>query len=236
MATNPKDKQRQYDAARKARQGKRARGWAAVSYDDSAAPDAIDQLKDLHIEVLISPVHDQDVDGTGNQKKPHQHILLMFPSPVPAATAKQVWDGINAVPEQDKHGNMRSVQNIQGYARYLVHMDDHDKHRYNEEDVTELGGASWKKTALSEADVKRGILSEIEEFIDAHEVTSYVRLCRYARNRRTEWLDTIRSNSYHLKAILQSMQWEIREETFCDSDDWELPAEEEQDDSDEAVI
>ena len=65
-------------------------------------------------------------------------------------------------------------------------MDDHDKHRYNEEDVTELGGASWKETALSEADVKRGILSEIEEFIDAHEVTSYVRLCRYARNRRTE--------------------------------------------------
>jgi len=236
MATNPKDKQRQYDAARKARQGKRARGWAAVLYDDSAAPDAIDQLKDLHIEVLISPVHDQDVDGSGNPKKPHRHVLLMFPSPVPASTAKTIWDGINAVPEQDNHGNMRAVQNIQGYARYLVHMDDHEKHRYNEDDVTALGGASWHAVALSAEDETDRILIEIEQFVDEHEIRSYIRLLRYARTFRPDWLRTIRRNSHHIVSAIKAISWEIKEETYCDLDFWEVSAEEEQDDSDEAVI
>lgn len=204
MATNSKEKQREYD---KKRAGKRSRVWACIVYPESAPADWLEQLKGLHLRVLVSPLHDRDVDAEGNPKKPHYHVLIIFEAPVALSTAKQSFSvvGYTGQPEQ--------VNSARGYARYLLHMDDHDKFPYFQDPackVMEIGGASWSSIALDEAEELDRILDEIEDWIDEQGVTSYRVLCAYARSERPEWKHVVRTHTIHCKAYLRSMEYDCK--------------------------
>ena len=58
----------------------RTRSWTFVLYPESAPPDWRDRLDDFHIEWVESPLHDRDINGDGQPKKPHIHVLLSFGS------------------------------------------------------------------------------------------------------------------------------------------------------------
>lgn len=188
------------------RAGKRSRSWACIVYPESAPSGWVDALSDSHVELLISPLHDSDVTAEGAPKKPHYHVLALFPNPAPERAAREVFEcaGVTAPPE--------NVKNAKGYARYLVHLDDHDKHRYDEADIVELGGASWESMAFDEGEIQDRILDEIEDWVDAEGVVSYHALCRYARKERPEWTHVVRHNSIHLTALLKSYAWELAQE------------------------
>ena len=203
MAKPSKEVQRAADAKRA---GKRARGWACIVYPESAPGDWVDKLRDTHIQMLISPLHDKDKRGDGTPKKPHYHVLAMWDNPVGEASARKIFGkiGVTAPPEQ--------IDSIKGYARYLVHLDDHDKARYSEQDVVALGGATWRGSALDEGEEIQSLLDEIEDFIAESSCISYFTLCRYARTERPEWTRVIRKNTIHLTALLRSLQWEMDQE------------------------
>lgn len=198
MATNSKEKQREYDA----RRAKRARGWACIVYPESAPSGWLQTLSEQHVQALVSPLHDSDVTADGTPKKPHYHVLLMFEQPVQAKTAGDVFSkiGVTAPPEL--------VKSVKAYARYLVHLDDHDKHRYSDDDVVELCGASWGAVALDEGEERDRILSEVEDWLDEQGVVSYRALCRYARQNRPEWMHVVRTSTIHLMAYVRSAAWE----------------------------
>lgn len=187
------------------RAGKRARGWACIVYPESAPEDWVEKLNEAHIQTLISPLHDKDKRGNGEEKKPHYHVLAMFDGPVGESSAKAYFGriGVTAPPEK--------IDTIKGYARYLVHMDDHDKHRYSESDVIALAGASWTACALDEAEEVNCLLDEIEAYIDESGCISYAALCRYARAERSDWTRVIRKNTIHLTQLLKSLQWEYEQ-------------------------
>ena len=198
MATNSKEKQREYEA----RRGVRMRGWACIVYPESAPDGWMDALREQHLQMLISPLHDSDVTADGEPKKPHYHVLAMFENPTQANTAQKVFEvaGVTAPPE--------AVRSIKAYARYLVHMDDHDKHRYSDSDVVEIGGASWAAVALDEHEERDRILSEVEDWLDEQGVDSYRALCRYARANKPEWLHVVRTSTMHLLGYVRSGAWE----------------------------
>nr|CRY96528.1 hypothetical protein [uncultured prokaryote] len=200
MAKNSKEAQARADAKRA---GMRSRGWACIVYPESVPDNWIDLLNEAHIQTLISPIHDMDKSANGEPKKPHYHVLAMFDNPVGEASPKSYFGriGITAPPEK--------VDTIKGYARYLIHLDDHDKARYDEHEVTALAGASWGSVALDEAEEVNALLDEIEEFIADNGCISYFALCRYARTERPEWTRIIRKNTIHLTALLKSLQWEF---------------------------
>ena len=56
----------------------RTRNFATVVYPESAPSDWIDKLDQLHVAALISPLHNKDTNPSGEPKKPHYHVLLMF--------------------------------------------------------------------------------------------------------------------------------------------------------------
>lgn len=201
MATNSKEKQREYDA----RRAKRARGWACIVYPDSAPDGWCDTLSEQHVQVLISPLHDSDVTAEGETKKAHWHVLAMFEHPVPEKGARDLFGtiGVTQPPEL--------VKSLKAYARYLVHMDDHDKHRYSESDVVELCGAVWGAVALDEGEERDRILNEVEDWLDDQGVLSYRALCRYARQYKPEWVHVIRTSTIHLMAYVKAAAWEARE-------------------------
>lgn len=190
---------KRYDQKRK---GLRTRSWACIVYPESAPEDWIERLKSAHIETFISPLHDSDVTATGERKKPHFHVLAFFPSPVPAVTAMEYFQlaGVTAPPEM--------VKNARGYARYLVHLDDHDKHRYDEAKIICLSGADWKAAALDDGEAADQTLDEIEDWIDKSGCVSYAALCRFARCNRPDWTHTIRTHTIHLTALMKSILWE----------------------------
>ena len=61
-----------------AKREQRTRNFATVVYPESAPSDWIDKLDQLHVAALISPLHDKDTNPSGEPKKPHYHVLLMF--------------------------------------------------------------------------------------------------------------------------------------------------------------
>lgn len=184
------------------RRGPRSRGWACIVYPESAPDGWVEALRGQHVQALVSPLHDQDVSADGTPKKPHWHVLMMADQPVRESTAREVFAaaGVTAPPEQ--------VRSVKAYARYLVHMDDFDKHRYSESDVLELSGASWAAAALDESEERDRALSEIEDWLDEQGCLSYRQLCRYARAERPDWVHVIRTCTIHLSAYVRSAQWE----------------------------
>ena len=56
----------------------RTRTWTFVIYPESAPLNWRDKLDGLHIEWVESPLHDKDLNASGEAKKPHIHILLLF--------------------------------------------------------------------------------------------------------------------------------------------------------------
>lgn len=201
MAKNSKEVQQRADAKRA---GMRARGWACIVYPDSAPEDWVGRLSEAHIQTLISPLHDKDLRADGAPKKPHYHVLAMFDNPVTELSAKNYFGriGVTAPPEK--------VDTIKGYARYLVHLDDHDKARYNEREVTALAGASWASSALDEAEEVNLLLDEIEDFLADSGCVSYFALCRYARQERPEWTRVIRKTQFTSRLSLSRSNTKLK--------------------------
>ena len=56
----------------------RARAWTFIVYPESAPENWRDVLDGFHLQWACSPIHDRDVNATGEPKKAHWHILLSF--------------------------------------------------------------------------------------------------------------------------------------------------------------
>ena len=56
----------------------RRRSYAGVIYPESMPDDWDEYLTSLHIKILLSPLHDKDLNPDHELKKSHYHILAMF--------------------------------------------------------------------------------------------------------------------------------------------------------------
>lgn len=56
----------------------RVRNFATVVYPESAPENWQDILSRHCVPAFISPLHDKDINPTGEPKKPHYHVVLMF--------------------------------------------------------------------------------------------------------------------------------------------------------------
>lgn len=110
----PKTKEQQSppeDAAK--RLNKSLRYWKFLIYPDSCGggwnndvdyEGLLDRLEELGLQLFLSPIHNRDLDESGNFKKPHMHVLAYVPGkksyktmcemlqPFGVATVKEVTD------------------------------------------------------------------------------------------------------------------------------------------------
>ncbi len=136
------------------------RYWAFVLYPESAPEDWRGQLQATGLPIAISPLHDRDLDPTGEPKKPHHHIILCFSGPTTYNSVKAITDGLNQPIPQ-------ALESVKGYYRYLTHKDNPDKVQYSEADIQHLNGFNILDFAeLTRSEVfqmKRTILDIIRE-------------------------------------------------------------------------
>ena len=116
---------------------KKTRSYATVVYPESAPENWLDILRDMKFNALVSPLHDSDVNpDSGEIKKAHYHVLFLFDGPKTADQAMAVAEHIGGV-------GLETLNSVRGYARYLCHLDNPEKHQYSPEDVIVIGSEDY---------------------------------------------------------------------------------------------
>lgn len=192
--------------------GSRTRNFATVVYPESAPTGWQDILIDQFVPSFISPLHNLDVNPTGEVKKEHYHVIIMFDSIKTNEQAKEIFDKIGGV-------GCERVQSIRGYARYLCHLDNPEKYQYRVEDVRSLCGADYTGT-IGLATDKYKAVGEMIDFCIENSIVSYSQLLIYARQERYDWFRVLCDNgTVVVKEFLKSLDWQMKTERINNSNE-----------------
>lgn len=187
----------------------RTRNFATVIYPDSAPEGWKEILSEQFVPAFISPLHDKDTNPTGESKKPHYHVLIMFDSVKTKEQAEDIFKRIGGV-------GCEVVQSIRGYARYLCHLDNPEKAQYNQEDVRSMCGADYNGTIGLVTDKYKAI-GEMIDFCMTNNIYSYSKLLEYCRMERFDWFRVLCDNgTIVIKEYLKSRSWTDNKDTYRD--------------------
>lgn len=182
---------------------KRTRNYATVVYPESAPKDWFDILAGFMVPCFVSPLHNLDVNPfDGEIKKPHYHVIIMFDSVKTIEQAKELFSEIGGV-------GVEIVNSIRGYARYLCHLDNPEKHQYDKSQVQSLFGADYEETIGLALD-RYIAIREMIDFCRTNGIVSYAQLMHYAMDNRHDWFRVLCDNgTVVVKEYLKSFTWEI---------------------------
>ena len=180
----------------------KTRNWACIIYPDSAPANWVELLSEMHVKALVSPLHDRDVvEGTGELKKPHRHVLVAYDGPVTEKVATERLSVLNGTRAQ-------AVASLSSYARYLIHADSPEKAQYEASDVQQFGGIDYFEVVQTNCD-RLNAISEMQQFCDDNDVVSFAELNRYARNNRRDWFMYLcNSATVVMRDYLKARAWE----------------------------
>lgn len=178
----------------------RYRNFACVVYPDSAPENWQDILSDLHIPAFISPLHDKDINPTGEPKKPHWHVVLMFEGKKSISQIEEYTTLFGGVGHE-------VVKSIRGYGRYLCHLDNPEKAQYPIEGVRALCGADYVGVIGLAVDKYKAI-GEMVDFCNEFSIYSFADLLEYSKNERFDWFRILCDNgAIVMKEFLKSKSW-----------------------------
>lgn len=179
----------------------RTRNFATVVYPESAPENWKELLVQQFVPAMVSPLHDKDINPTGEPKKPHYHVIIQFDSVKTADQAKEVFEVIGGV-------GCEPVKSIRAYTRYLCHLDNPDKAQYSVDDVLQFGGADFYKIIECVID-RYTAIAEILDFCDDNQIYSFRKLVQICRQEHFEWFRSICDGGiYVIKEYLKSANWE----------------------------
>ncbi len=181
----------------------RTRNFATVIYPESAPDGWRGILSEQFVPAFISPIHNLDVNPTGEVKKEHYHVILMFDSVKTTEQAKAIFEKIGGV-------GCEVVQSLRGYARYLCHLDNPEKTQYDVSDVCQIGGADYTSIIGLATDRYKAI-SEMVAFCAENDIISYSELLEYAMVHRMDWFRVLCDNgTVVVKEYLKSRTWDSK--------------------------
>lgn len=203
----------------------RARNYTALIYPDSKnTPDNwFEVLGELQLEFLISPLHDKDITDTGENKKPHYHVILLFDTLKTRKQAEDVFSTVGGViPPKIKGRDMFVVSSIKSAARYLCHIDNPDKAQYNVDDVKVIGSINYLQIINLEID-RYQVIQAMVEFCKQSNIDEYYKLFEYAMEERPDWFRVLCDNgTYVMKEYLRSRHFNKVTKQLIDKDTGEV--------------
>lgn len=178
----------------------KTRNYACVVYPDSAPENWQQLLAENFVSAFISPLHDKDVNPTGEPKKPHYHVIIMFDGPVTSDKASEIFNLISGV-------GCEIVKSLRGYARYLCHLDNPEKVQYSVDDVLCLCGSDYHG-AIGLAVDKYKAIQEMVDFCEVNNIFSFYHLLLYARSERFDWFRILCDcGTIIMRNYLKSRKW-----------------------------
>lgn len=161
----------------------RHRAFIGVFYPESAPENWRSIVDEWHVPALVI-LHDQDVDEHGEAKKPHYHLLMYFEGKKSLIQVKNLLAELGS-------GVVQPSYDLRGSARYLLHLDTPDKHRYPVEAIEAFSGAPVMDLTAPMGDPS----PEILEWVREQGITEYSTLVFYSLDKRPDWYRWVRSNS-----------------------------------------
>lgn len=190
-------------------ENRRTRTWATVVYPESSPSEWKDILQEQFIPAFISPLHNKDINSDGTSKKEHYHIMLMFEGVKTREQAGEVFAMIGGV-------GIEAIKCTRAYARYLCHLDNHEKASYDMQEVVALAGADYH-TMISLSTDKYSAIGEMIDFCIQNMIDSYAELLLYAKNNRMDWFRVLcDTGTVTIVQFLKSRYWEQHKYNIAD--------------------
>lgn len=146
----------------------KGRNWAFVVYPESLPENWRDIIVETGLPMAFSPLHDKDIDPTGEVKKAHYHVICYYESgpTTKKAVKENVTDKLNGtIPIK--------LESMKGMYRYHLHLDNPEKYQYNDSDRIFFNGFDINKVEeLTYTEVKQ-LLKNIQELIRKESITEY---------------------------------------------------------------
>lgn len=180
----------------------RGRNWTFVLYPESAKAEWLKYLKELHIQFVVSPLHDRDTDTEGRMKKEHYHILVMYEGNKSYEQIKIITEELNATIPQ-------IAGSVKGLVRYMLHMDDPNKFKYQKEDMIVYGGVDVDELLKKTTTDRYKLIKEMIEFIDEQGIVEFKSLMDYAMKFKfDDWFPLLCDNSaYVIQEYIKSNRY-----------------------------
>lgn len=178
----------------------KSRSWSAIVYPESAPNNWREFLDSEHIRWVESPLHDKDINpGTGEIKKAHWHILMLFDGPTTFKNVSSLVEKINTpIPKK--------VASARGLVRYMIHMDNPEKYQYDRSDIVGHGGVNVEEFFELTATSRLQVLKDISLYVRDNQVTSFDSLVFYAIENNDDWFDVIANhNTLFLNKLIDSI-------------------------------
>lgn len=185
----------------------RSRAWSFIVYPESAPENWEAILDEQHIEWAHSPLHDRDLDPTGEPKKAHWHVLLQFTNVKSFDQVNEICKTVNAPIPQRCH-NTRSL------ARYFCHLDNPDKAQYSVTDIKCFGGLDFNDLLKPNISKVYETIGEIREWIEKKHIFEFQDIVdeAYKEEHYNEWVPIITSYSTVLWRYIQSKRYRAEKE------------------------
>ena len=134
-------------------------------------------LDRFHLQWACSPLHDRDVNATGEPKKAHWHILLSF-------GGKKGYGQIWSISEAINGTRPQVCQDQKALIRYFSHRDNPEKAQYKLSDIEVRGGFDLEEYLKPTASECMAMQDEMVEWCLKYNVTEFHVLKIYAIRER----------------------------------------------------
>jgi hypothetical protein len=171
------------------------RNYEAIVYPESLPDSWLTLLRECKLPVVLSPIHDQDIDAEGELKKAHYHLVIQFDGPVTARNAIECLSFINV-----KY--VEPVRSFVSWCRYTAHLDNPEKAQYSIQDVQLFGGAKFTTERRMTTDEKNAILKDITNWVIASPEPLTFRRLLLESYDHAGWLQVLTANTFYVKSLL----------------------------------
>lgn len=182
----------------------KGRYWACVCYPESLPTNWLEILQNSGLALAISPLHDKDVNPTGEPKKPHYHLLLCYDGPTTYNNVKTLCVSLNAtIPIK--------IESPRGMYRYHIHLDNPDKAQYDDRKRILMNGLDPANfNGLTETEEFK-IKCELLQLIRDNKIYEYSNLINYLRALELkEYLKVAMKNTLFFNSYLNSARNSIK--------------------------
>lgn len=149
----------------------RSNTWTFCIYPESMPKDYLQIIGSWCIPILLSPVHDSDVNGNGMEKKEHIHVLMYF-----GKGANKSYSQVMKFVEKLHGCPCEVVHNSVGLIRYFVHKDNPEKHQYSIDDMRSFFGFEYLSAFQNNLIDEDRFFNFIEEFCEDNRIYNYYQL------------------------------------------------------------
>lgn len=176
------------------------RYWAFVLYPESAPENWKEILQQTGLSICVSPLHDKDINPTGEPKKSHYHIILCYSGPTTFKCVKSITDSLNQpIPI--------ALEQVRGYFRYLTHKDNPEKYQYNEKDITTINDFdidNYNDLSVSQINA---IKIELQKIIRDNDIFEYCDLLDFLLdNDLLSYLDVAQNHTILFNTYITSLR------------------------------